>query len=146
MMKNKKIWIALVALIAVAALITGLYFATRPKPKDRPASKDQPGTVEEITITVTVVHKNGEEKEFTCKTTESYLGPVLVQEGIVKDNQDGGHLYILEVDGELADFNADQGWWKLYVGDTQSNYGADEVPIEDGGSYKLVYTIGFDAY
>ena len=142
MMKNKKIWIALIALIAVAALITGLYFATRPNPQ--PNNPD--GTAAEKTITVTVVHKNGEEKVFTCETTENFLGPVLVKENIVKDNQDGGHLYILEVDGEFADFNVDQGWWKLYVGNTESNYGADEIPIEDGGSYKLVYTIGFDAY
>lgn len=134
-MKNKKIWIALIALIAVAALAVGIYFIARPK-----------ANAGEKNITITVVHKDGTQKVFTCKTTEGFLGPVLVQEGIVKDNQDGGHLYILEADGELADFNVDQGWWKVCVGDTQSNYGADEVPIEDGGSYKLVYTVGFDAY
>ena len=66
-MKNKKIWIAIVALIAVVALMVGVYFATREKPVDG-----------EKTISVTVVHKDGSEKAFTCKTTEEFLGPVLL--------------------------------------------------------------------
>lgn len=131
-MKNKKILIAVIALVALVAIMVSVYLIARPKTEEGVKN-----------ITVTVVHKDGSEKVFTCKTTEEYLGPVLVQNKIVEDNRDSYGLYILVADGELADYNVDQGWWAIYDGETQSNYGADETPIRDGGSYKLVYTVGF---
>lgn len=131
-MKNKKIFIAVIALIAIAALMVGVYFATQEKPIEG-----------EKTITVTVVHRDGSEKSFTCKTTEEKLGPVLVAENIVEDNRDQYGLYILVADGEKADYNVDQGWWALYKGDEQCGTGADSVVIADGDHYRLVYTVGF---
>ncbi len=132
MMKNKKILIALIALIAVVALMVGIYFITRPKTED--------GTKN---ITITVVHSDGTEKVFTCKTNEEYLGPVLVQEKIVEDNQDSMGLYFQVADGESVEGKQDH-WWKVCVGDKMSDYGADRTPITDGGTYKLVYTIGYE--
>ena len=128
-MKNKKILLALIALAAVAAIMVGVFLITKPKTEDG-----------EKTITITVVHKDGTEKVFTCKTEENYLGPVLVQENIVESIQDG---MFFAADGEsVAD--PDTHWWKLCIGEEMSNYGANETPIQDGGNYKLVYTIGFD--
>lgn len=127
-MKNKKLWIAVIALVLVAGLMTTLYFVTREKPKDG-----------EKTITVTVVHKDGSEKVFTCKTTETYLAPVLLQNNIVEDIQDG---MFFVADGELADFNVDKGWWAIYKGAEMTAKGAEETVIADGDSFKLVYTIG----
>ena len=124
--------IALIALVLVAALMLGAYFATRPQPEE--GAKN---------ITVTVVHKDKTEKVFPVNTDEEYLAPVLVSEGIVEDNQGDYGLYILVADGELADYNADGGWWAVYEGDTQATVGASELVIKDGGSYKLVYTIGW---
>ena len=128
---NKKIWIALIALVLVIAALVGVYVATRPDAQE--GSK---------TITVTVVHKDGSEKVFTCHTDEEFLGPVLLTEKIVEGSMGDFGLYILSADGEVADYNVDQGWWALYEGDVQSVVGADAVAITDGGSYKLVYTIG----
>ena len=128
---NKKIWIALIALVLVIAALVGVYVATRPDVQE--GSK---------TITVTVVHKDGSEKVFTCHTDEEFLGPVLLTEKIVEGSMGDFGLYILSADGEVADYNVDQGWWALYEGDVQSVVGADAVAITDGGSYKLVYTIG----
>lgn len=128
---NKKILLAVIALVVVAAVMVGVYFATRPD------------TVEgQKTITVTVVHKDGTSKDFTYKTQEEYLGPVLQSEGLVEgENSDYG-LFITAVDGETADYNVDQSWWMLCVGEESATTGADAVAIEDGGVYKLIYTIG----
>ena len=131
-MKNKKIIIAVIAVLAVAALMVGVYFGTREKPIEG-----------EKTITVTVVHKDGSEKAFTCKTTEEKLGPVLVAENIVEENRDQYGLYILVADGEKADYNVDQGWWALYKAEEQCGTGADQVVIADGDHFRLVYTVGF---
>ena len=128
---NKKIWIAVVALVVVAALMVGLYFITREDPVT--GSKE---------ITVTVVHKDGSEKVFTCHTDEEYLGPVLLKEKIVEGTMGDYGLYITAADGETADYNVDQGWWKLMVGDADATTGADSIVIRDGDTFKVVYTIG----
>ena len=70
-MKNKKIILALVALVVLAAIVLGVYFATRPQTAQ--GAK---------TITVTVVHADGSVKDFTYHTDEEYLGAVLVAEGL----------------------------------------------------------------
>lgn len=130
-MKNKKILIAAVALVAVVAVMLGVWFATRP------------GTVEGAKeITVTVVHKDGSEKEFVYHTDEEYLGPVLLSEGLVEGEQGPYGLYIKVVDGVTADFDVDQSYWSLYVGQEPAMQGADTTPIADGDSFRLVYTIG----
>lgn len=130
-MKNKKILIAVIALVVIAALMVGVYFATREKPVEG-----------QKTVTVTVVHKDGSEKLFTCKTTEAYLGPVLLAEKIVEGDMGDYGLFITAADGEIADYSVDGGWWAVYKGEEQTTTGADQVVIEDGDSFRIVYTVG----
>ena len=130
-MKNKKMILAVVALVVVAAVMMGVYMATRPE------------TVEGAkTITVTVVHKDGTEKEFVCNTDEEYLGAVLVAEEIVVGEQGEFGLYFNTADGETADYSVDGGWWQVFVGEEAAVTGADGIVIADGDTFKLVYTIG----
>jgi hypothetical protein len=130
-MKNKKMILVAVALIACVAVMLGIFLTTRPE------------TVEgSKTVTVTVVHKDGSEKVFTCQTEEEFLGKVLVNENIVVGNYGEFGLYFDTADGEKADWNVDNGWWQVFVGEEAAITGADQIPIADGGTYKLVYTIG----
>ena len=127
---NKKIVIAVIALVAVVGLMVGVWFATRPKIEE--GSK---------TITVTVVHQNKTEKTFTYKTDAEYLGDVLYAEGLIKaESIDDGMFNI--VDGEKADWNENKSYWSLYVGEEYAMQGVETTPIRDGDSFKLVYTIG----
>ena len=130
-MKNKKMILIAVAVVAVAALMLGVFLATRPETKA--GSK---------TVTVTVVHKDGTEKVFTCHTDAEYLGTVLVDEGIVVANYGEFGLYFDTADGETADWNVDNGWWQVFIGEEAAITGADQIPIADGDTFKLVYTIG----
>lgn len=130
-MKNKKLILALVALIAVIAVFLGIWFATRPAT-----------TAGAKAITVTVVHKDGTSKDFTYQTDEEYLGPVLLTEGLVVGENGPYGLMISAVDGETADWNVDQSYWALYIGEEYATSGADTTPIADGDTFKLVYTIG----
>ena len=130
-MKNKKLILVAVALIACIAVMLGIFMATRPETTQ--GSK---------TVTVTVVHKDGSEKVFTCQTEEEFLGKVLVNENIVVGNYGEFGLYFDTADGEKADWNVDNGWWQVFVGEEAAITGADQIPIADGGTYKLVYTIG----
>ena len=130
-MKNKKMILIAVALIACIAVMLGIFLTTRPE------------TVEgSKTVTITVVHKDGSEKVFTCQTEEEFLGKVLVNENIVVGNYGEFGLYFDTADGEKADWNVDNGWWQVFVGEEAAITGADQIPIADGGTYKLVYTIG----
>ena len=130
-MKNKKMILIAVALIACVVAMLGIFLATRPE------------TVAGAkTVTVTVVHKDGSEKVFTCPTEEEFLGKVLVNENIVVGNYGEFGLYFDTADGEKADWNVDNGWWQVFIGEEAAITGADQIPIADGDTFKLVYTIG----
>lgn len=130
-MKNKKVWIGLAAFVAVLAVMLGIYAGTRPEAAEG-AKK----------ITVTVVHKDGTEKEFEYHTHAEYLGTVLLDEELA-EGEDGPYgLVISTVDGETADWNVDKSYWALYIGEDYATTGADGIVVEDGGEYGLVYTIG----
>ena len=130
-MKNRKLIVIAVGLIACVAVMLGIFLTTRPETTE--GAK---------TITVTVVHKDGSEKVFTCKTDAEYLGTVLVDENIVAPNYGEFGLYFDTADGEKADWNVDNGWWQVFVGEEAAMVGADQIPIADGDTFKLVYTIG----
>lgn len=130
-MKNKKLILALVALVAVIASMVGVFVFTRPETTE--------GTK---IITVTVVHKDGTTKEFAYHTDEEYLGAVLLAEELVTGYEGEFGLVIESVDGETADWNVDQGYWALYIGEEYAMTGADTTPVNDGDVFKLEYTIG----
>ena len=130
-MKNKKILIAAIVIVALIAVMAGVYFAAHPAVAE--GAK---------TISVTVVHADGSEKQFQYHTDEEYLGPVLLAEGLA-EGEDGPYgLTIYVVDGEKADWNENQSYWALYIGEEYAATGADSTPVKDGDSFKLVYTIG----
>ena len=129
MKKMQKIiaWIALVAVIfAICAGCT--------------AEKPQEG---KKTITVTVTYDDGTTKDFTYETEENYLGPVLRKEGLVAGHVDGDSFFIDAVDGLAADYSVNESWWKVLDNGEQALVGVDEIALKDGGTYQLVYMIGF---
>lgn len=128
-MKNKKLILAVAALVAIVAVLLGVYFATRPQ-----------GTQGAKTITVTVVHQNGSEKSFTCHTDAEFLDTVLLDEKIVEGEMGEFGLFFQTADSETAE---GEGWWKICVGEEAASTGASQIPVTDGTTYKLVYTIGW---
>lgn len=130
MKKNTKLILAVAAVAALIAILLGVWFATRPET-----------TQGAKTITVEVVHKDGSTKTFTCHTDEEYLAEVLVGEGIVEDNQGPYGLYILVADGERADYDTDGAYWSVLQNGEPAATGASEVPVHDGDSFSLVYTL-----
>ncbi len=128
-MKNKKLILGIVAAVLVVAVLIAAWAITRPKTQ-----------VGAKAITVTVVHGDGSQKDFTYHTDEAYLGAVLTGEGLV-EGEDGPYgLYIKVVDGEKAVYEEDNAYWSIYVGEEAASTGADQIPATDGGVYKLVYT------
>ncbi|MBR3705034.1 MAG: DUF4430 domain-containing protein [Oscillospiraceae bacterium] len=130
MKKNKGTVIALGALICVAAVFVGAYFATRGATSE--GSK---------TLTIEIVHGNGDSKEYTIHTDAEYLGQALMENeelGVIGEDGPYG-LYIKEVDGEKAS-DADQTFWSVSQDGESLLVGADQQPIADGEHYELVLT------
>lgn len=131
MHKKTWIWITAAVLALLVAGMAALYVKFRP----RAEAGDKH-------FTVTVVHKDGTEKEFSYDSDEEYLGTVLQNAGLIQGEEGPYGLMISTVDGELADWNVDQGYWALYIGEDYATTGIDLTPIHDGDSFSLVYTVG----
>ena len=130
-MKNKKLVIAVVALVVVIAAMAWLWMGSQEKTIEGAKS-----------ITVTVVHSDGSGKDFAYNTNAEYLGEVLLAEGLVEGEESTYGLVINAVDGETASWEENQSYWALFIGEEYATTGADGIVLEDGGLYKLVYTIG----
>ena len=127
-MKNKKMLLALAALVVVVAAMLTVYLLTSPETSQ--GAK---------TYTVTVVHGNNTTKTFTYRTDEEYLGAALEAEGLIlSEGADAGMFHT--VDGEKADWNVNKSYWAFYVGEEYAMQGIDTTPVVDGAVYKLVYT------
>ena len=126
---KRRWWIALVALIVVAAILAGLYFLFRADPPEG-----------EKTVTVKVVHADQSEKEFTYETDDEYLGELLTEEGLVEGEVSEYGMYITKVDGEQAVFETDNAYWALYENGEYASTGADQTVLDDGDDFSLVYT------
>ena len=83
-MRGKKAWLPAAALAVVALLLLGIWYVNRPQ-----------GQAGDKTITVEVVHADESSREFTYQTSEEFLGPVLIEEGLALLKKGGtlGDLY-----------------------------------------------------
>lgn len=122
---NKKTLFAVAALAVVAALMLGLWYFTRPQA--------QAG---DKTVAVEVVHADGNSREFTYRTDEEYLGPLLLEEKLAEGEQSGYGLFITTVDGETAQDSLRQ-WWCITKDGGRVDTGADTTPIADGDHFEL---------
>ena len=129
---SKQAVIALICLAVAAAALLLVWRALAPK-----------GEAGDKTVSIQVVHADGSTKDFTLDTREAYLGPALVEGGVVEDNQGAYGLYILTADGETAD-EGNQEWWKVTKEGQRVDTGADTTPIADGDKFELTLTVGYD--
>ena len=129
-MKNKKMIVAVIALVAVVALMAGIWFATRPEVQE--GSK---------AITVVVVHADGTEKAFTYRTDAEKLGAFLEEKGLISSEGADAGMFS-KVDGEEASWSANKSYWAFYVDGEYAAVGIYDTLITDGTVYKLEYTLG----
>ena len=93
-----------------------------------------------ITITVTVVHSDGTQKDFTISTNAITLREALDEQKLIEGEDRGGFFMVLVVDGETADFNVDGSYWAMLQDGEWMMTGVDDTVIEDGAHYEFVYT------
>jgi hypothetical protein len=74
----------------------------------------------------------------TDKTT---VGDALLEVGLIDGDAFEFGLLVREVNGLVADFNANNAWWALYIDAEMAMIGVDSVEIEPGKVYLFAYTI-----
>jgi len=128
-MKNRKIILAVIALVAVIGLMAGLYLTTRPEAVE--GSKQ---------VTIQIVHKDGTEKNLEFGTDHAYLADLLLEKELVTGYASEEYGFTIEsVDGVTADWAADGAYWALYEGEEYATTSAAGIVLVDGGIYRLVY-------
>ena len=100
--------------------------------------KKEDGT--EKSFTFIVVDAEGKETKFDITTTKTTVGDALLDEGLIEGEDSQYGLYVKKVNGISADYNVDGAYWSFYVGNDYAQKGVDATDIEDGATYKFVYT------
>ena len=161
-MMNKQIWksllsVLLVLLIAAAVMMTGCNGTTEPEGE---GNGEVGGEVQNTaygaeiaeekelgsgatTFTFTVVNAENKATVYTIKTDAANLRDALTENGLIPAGNKGD--LVDTVDGITADWNVDQGWWKLLANGSMEmlNYGVDDAAITENADYAFVYTKGF---
>ncbi|MBQ9785269.1 MAG: DUF4430 domain-containing protein [Clostridia bacterium] len=94
----------------------------------------------EKTFTFIVVDAEGESTTFTVTTTKTNVGAALQEEGLIEGEESEYGLYVKKVNGIRADYTLDGAYWAFYEGDQMASKGVDATEIENGATYKFVYT------
>ena len=88
----------------------------------------------DFTLTV----KAGEESiNFSISTDKKTVGEALIELGLVEGEEGTYGLYILKVNGILADYNVDQTYWAFYINGEYAMTGVDSTDIVNGAAYTL---------
>ena len=128
-MKNKKMLLGIVALVAVIAVMAGLYMTTRPET-----------VAGGKTVTIEIVHKDGTTKSMEYATDAEYLAELLLEKELVTGYESEEYGFTIEsVDGVTADWTTDNAYWALYEGQEYATTSAAGIVLADGGVYRLVY-------
>lgn len=149
---NKTAIIAVAILLVLVIAATVVYFvygpqtkgaATEPNTSAQTGQTDASGAEEnQITIVVSVTHKDGSEKEFTIGTSAATLREALEQEDLIAGEESEWGLFVQTVDGETVNGD-DQEWWAMYSGGEFMSTGVDDTQIADGDHYEFVFTVGW---
>lgn len=131
MKNNKKLIWGMIALVLVAALLWGAYALFMPK-----------GTVGAKHIAVTVVHQNGQSKEFPIDTDQAYLRGALEEHKLASGDESEYGLFVKTVDGYTVD-DSKQEWWCFTKGGETVTTGVDATPIADGDHFEITLTTGY---
>ena len=128
---SRKILWGVIALIAAAAVLLGIYFAFAPK-----------GSAGEKTITVDVVMLDGSDTETTITTDAEFLRGALEQENMIEGTESDYGLFVTTVNGVTADDSKEQ-WWCFTKGGESLATGVDSTPIADGDAFEITLTEGY---
>ncbi len=133
MKKIKSKYQVIFAVIILLLLMTAMAVCYQSfKPKVNPDKKN---------ITITVISKDKEKKEYSICTNAQYLEQVMAQaEDLEYSGETGSYgLMIDTINGETV-LKGD--YWAFYVNGQYCNYGISQQPVYNGDSFEMIYITG----
>ena len=101
------------------------------------------GTGKEVSFTVLVIDKEGNETKFEITTDKATVGEALLEEKLIDGEQGDYGLYIKTVNGILADYDVDGTYWGVYVNGESAVTGVDSIEVTEGATYTFKVETGF---
>ena len=136
---NKKITSLLLCmmLIVAMALTSG---CGEKKQQENPSSAGQEVSATKLgegktQFNFTVVDKDGKETAFDIHTDKTIVGDALLELGLIAGEEGAYGLYVKQVNGITADYDADQTYWAFYINGEYGMTGVDATDIEAGATY-----------
>lgn len=131
MSNRKRISLALVALLALMAILWGVYTIAKPQ-----------SSLGEKAYSLTVTNDLGEITEYQARTDAAYVGEALRElngtQGFTMEGTDSEFGYFLtQVNGLLADYATNGAYWAFYLNGAYANFGIDAQPLTDGDAIEL---------
>ena len=127
---KKGLIIGIIVLVVLIAAVAAVYMIA--KPKAQGGAK---------TVTIEVINSAGESSQYEVHTDAQYLKEAMDDAEGLSYTLDSGDM-VTAVNGETADYNADQAYWAFYINGEYCNYGVTQQPVADGDAFKIEYTKG----
>lgn len=100
-------------------------------------------TVGEGSKTLTLTVEAGDKSVvLTVKSDAATVGEALIAHDIIKGDESAYGLYVKEVNGIKADYDADKAYWSFNKDGQYVMTGVDTTELNDGDKYEFVYTKG----
>lgn len=93
----------------------------------------------EITFSVEVVAED-KSVTFTLHSDKATLGDALLELDLIDGEKGAYGLYVKKVNGITADYDVNQCYWGFYKNDESMITGVDATKVENGDTFKIVYT------
>lgn len=87
---------------------------------------------------VVEIEAEGKAVKFTIKTDKKTVGEALLEHDLIGGDMGDFGIYIKTANGMLADYDVDQTYWAVYIGDEKSMTGVDSIEIDESVTYRLV--------
>ena len=133
---TNKFFASVLCMVLIVAMALSMAACTTNTPDSGNAGQEQGQTVEQ-SFTFEVVDKDGNVTTFDITTDKATVGEVLLEEGLIAGEDGQYGLYVLEVNGIVADYNIDQTYWAFYVDGAYASSGVDTTDVVDGSVYSF---------
>lgn len=127
---RKAVIAGIIILVVLVAVMAAIYFVMGPK--------TQAGSK---TVTIEVINSSQETASYQVQTDARYLQQVMDEAQGLSYETDSGNM-VVSINGETADYNADQAYWAFYLNGEYCNFGIDQQPVADGDIFTIEYTKG----
>lgn len=133
---KNKLFASVLCMVLIVAMALSMTACSNTTADDANAGQDQVQTVEKA-FTFEVVDKDGNLETFDITTDKATVGEALLEEGLIVGEDGPYGLYVTEVNGIVADFNADGTYWAFYVDGGYGASGVDLTEVTDGCTYSF---------